>query len=349
MRRPLQIAIAGLVGGWLAAASAFHSGGVGNCGGCHVMHDTSQGQQATEGLLLSANPTDLCLRCHESDFGNTWGADVVNPGPMYGGGAFVFLTAENLNDAPGGSDPANYIPGHRAGHNVISDVLGTTADPEFTVSPGGSYPSSNLHCTSCHDPHGKAGHYRLLYGSDHPEARVNGQLFQYTTPAPDAAGIDVEGPAESETNHAAYRSGMTDWCGNCHGAYHSESSGSAFEHPVGESLGGEADNYNRYRGTGYMDGDGQTAYIATVPVETPDATTGFRGPVASSSQVTCMSCHRAHASSAPRSGRWDFNITTWAEEGVLSGTYEIPNPYETTAGDAQRRLCEKCHGADVPD
>jgi hypothetical protein len=62
----------------------------------------------------------------------------------------------------------------------------------------------------------------------------------------------------------------------------------------------------------------------------------------------CLSCHRAHASSGPYSGRWDFNITTWAEEGAISGSYAIENPYEASSGTQQRRLCEKCHGLNVP-
>ena len=83
--------------------------------------------------------------------------------------------------------------------------------------------------------------------------------------------------------------------------------------------------------------------------ESQSVTTTFTGPTPSDAEVTCLSCHRAHASSAPHAGRWDFNIATWADEGITSGSYRIPNPYETTSGNAQRGLCEKCHGQDVPN
>jgi len=342
--RPLAVATALAVVWSAVAADTFHSGGVGSCGGCHKLHD---GASVTGPLLLD-NPTDLCLRCHETDNGNSWGASLLAPGPVWGGGQFVFLLEENLNDGPGGNDPANYLPGHQAGHNVISPRKGTAADPVFSQSPGGSYPSANLHCTSCHDPHGRGGHYRLLYGSDYPDAVVNGQTFTYTQPAPEAVGIPLDGPAESDTAHNAYLRGVSEWCANCHQIYHDQTGSQNLEHPS-EPLGGsETSNYNVYRGSGFYDGDGLTAYIAAVPVEWPGMTTDFRGPIASGSRVTCLSCHRAHASSGPRSGRWDFNITTWAEEGVNSGSWPIPNPYAATAGDNQRRLCEKCHGPNPP-
>jgi hypothetical protein len=142
-------------------------------------------------LLIADNPTDLCLSCHRTDNGNSWGMDPLIPGPIHGGGQFVFLLEDNINDAPDEGDPLNYIPGSRAGHSVISLQEGTTPDPDWVTSPGGSYPSSNLHCTSCHDPHGRSGHFRLLYGSDRPDAVVNGQTFTYTRPAPDAVGIPL--------------------------------------------------------------------------------------------------------------------------------------------------------------
>ena len=61
--------------------------------------------------------------------------------------------------------------------------------------------------------------------------------------------------------------------------------------------------------------------------------------------VSCVSCHRAHASSAPNALRWDPNITVWAEEGIASASYAIPNPYASTAGPLQETLCQKCHGS----
>ena len=58
-----------------------------------------------------------------------------------------------------------------------------------------------------------------------------------------------------------------------------------------------------------------------------------------------MSCHRAHATSAPNAGRWDFNVLGMAADGVNSGSYKIPNPYDG----GQRSLCNKCHSKDEFD
>lgn len=348
MSSPARLAVAAWIALSSGAALAFHSGGVGSCEGCHSMHAADAGAPAGF-LLKAASPTDVCLRCHQTENGNTWGNDPRDPGPQYGGGAFVLLRASNLNDGPGGSDPLATIPGYRAGHSVISFSNGTMADPEHSTAPGGTYPSYNLHCTSCHDPHGKGGTFRLLYGTENPDARVNGQVYRFGNPAPQAEGIPLDGPGESPSSHTAYRSGMTEWCANCHGYYH-ENGLSPFEHPVRDEMDYDlVTTYNAYLGSGNATGTGLEAYIPQTPVEVDGATTSFRGPVATGARISCVSCHRAHASSGPRAGRWDFNITTWAEEGVLSGTWPIPNPYELTTGPSQRRLCEKCHGNEVPD
>ncbi len=60
----------------------------------------------------------------------------------------------------------------------------------------------------------------------------------------------------------------------------------------------------------------------------------------------CLSCHRAHASSAPAAGRWDFNVALLDEDGLVSGSYPIPNPY---LDPDQGTLCSKCHEGGAPD
>lgn len=76
----------------------------------------------------------------------------------------------------------------------------------------------------------------------------------------------------------------------------------------------------------------------------PDATwaksPGGGYPAAS---MGCTSCHRAHGSSSPKAGRWDFKVTYLSQDGVRSGSYPLPNPYGSPT---QRQLCEKCHYGD---
>lgn len=342
----MAVAAFGLLG---TPALAFHDGGVASCNGCHTMHagagnpaDTPTGNQF---LLKQSNSTDTCTRCHNTSYGNTWGASVTSPGNVYGGGQFVFLLEDNLNDGHNGH--LSPIPGYQAGHNVISVDKGTSVDPVNATAPGGSYNASYMHCTSCHDPHGKGGHFRLLYGNDFPESEAMGYSFDYTNPAPTAAGLAIFGAAESNTNHTAFNAGMSEWCANCHGDFHNTQYPTVLKHPSGAALGAEiAANYNMYNGTGHYDGSQTTAYLALVPFEDAGAaTTSTEGP-SGTSKVMCLTCHRAHASSAPDAGRWDFNIVTWSEEGVESGSYAIPNPYAATSGAEQRSLCNKCHAKD---
>ncbi len=335
------IFVAGLLAG---PAAAFHDGGVGACSGCHASHEVDGIPLISSYLLIGENSTDTCLRCHGMASGNTWGLDVLAPGPQYGGGPFVFLLEDNLNDEPGSS---LIISGDHAGHNVISPSMGANTDVNNPAAPGGTYPSSYLTCTSCHDPHGQGNHFRFLYGSDYPLSRSGGYEFNYTSPAIQADGISIFGPPESDTNHTAYRSGVSQWCQNCHNRVH-RGSNASFEHPQNHGMGDEARNYNSYLGTGDDSGTGVNAYKVLVPYEDMQSPgTGDSGPANPSSRLMCLSCHRAHASSAPYAGRWDFNILTWADEGI-SGSYPIPNPYPLI-GPSQGSLCQKCHGMEIPD
>ena len=101
--------------------------------------------------------------------------------------------------------------------------------------------------------------------------------------------------------------------------------------------------YNLYNGTAdSTGGTAATAYLAAVPFEDPAMTmTSTSGPTASS-RVMCLSCHRAHATSGPFAGRWDFYIDRLGDDGIVSGSYPIPNPY---LDPNQEPLCRKCHGS----
>jgi len=149
---------------------------------------------------------------------------------------------------------------------------------------------------------------------------------------------------ESNANHVAYKSGMSQWCANCHLDYLlSEHRGlSGFEHPADHGLENDiVTQYEIYNGT--LDPTGATASsssLAAVPFEDAGNTiNGSLGPTPSST-VFCLTCHRAQASSGPRSGRWDFNVTSLGQDGVVSGSYALPNPYPDPNQDP---LCYKCH------
>ena len=347
MKRVLVV----VLGGTLAIASsalAFHDAGVAHCNGCHTMHNSEDGMlvdgdspNGNPWLLRDATPSDVCLSCHAARHGAVFATDPLVPNTEYGGGDFVFLTEDNLNDGHGGA--TNAIDGDAAGHNIDAPSRGVGADGTLTSSPGGSFPASILGCTSCHDPHGNEN-FRLLYGI----GGVQDGQFTFTAAAPVADGIaNINGAGESFTNHTAYHSGMSAWCGNCHGDFHNNST--QLIHKSGMTMGATvAGIYNLYAGTNNQTGANPTnSYLPMVPFEDPGVTPVSTAGPSASSMVSCVSCHRAHATSGPDMGRWDFNVTLFSEDGVESGAYAIPDPYGDP--DNQRSMCNKCHNKDQYD
>lgn len=333
---------------------AFHDAGVADCAGCHTMHNSEDGAlvdpDSPDGnpwLLKDATPSDVCLSCHATGSRGVFSSDPLAPLPVKGAGDFVFLLEDNINDGHGGGDTlndgswANPISGTKAGHSIVAPSMGTTADPFLSTAPGGTFPSSQLGCSSCHDPHGNAN-FRLLYGA----ATIQDGLFTFTNGAPVAEKLPGRNDVEANNLHTAYISGMSAWCGNCHGDFHNNNT--KLIHPSGSTIGGTiATTYNLYNGTDDITGGTQAnAYLAAVPFEDAAATvTSTAGPTAAS-RVMCLTCHRAHATSAENMGRWDFGVTLLFEDGDESGSYEIPDPYSSIN---QRSLCNKCHAKDVND
>lgn len=313
------------------------------CSACHIMHNSQDGvlidpnnPDGNVNMLRSDNVSDICLSCHADNYGAVFGSNPLLPPPEKGAGNFVFLLEDNINDGADGL--TNPISGAHAGHNIVSQMMGTSADPNYVVAPGGSFPSDKLTCTSCHDPHGNTN-YRQLYGA----VEVQGGLYTFTNEAPVAEGISLLIGEESETNHNAYISGMSAWCGNCHGAYLNEHNpSSSFNHETLTTIENNVINhYNRYNGT--ADPIGATysnAYLAEVPFEDAANTTTSTTGMSATSQIMCVSCHRAHGSSAPYAGRWDFNVDLLADDGVNSNSYPLPDPYNSPT---QKELCDKCH------
>jgi hypothetical protein len=151
-------------------------------------------------------------------------------------------------------------PDYDHGHNIVAIDFNLYADPILTTSPGGSYPSASLGCTSCHDPHGQvgggtaqgglavsksgsygagtdtgaiSGNYRLLGDSSYTSGS-----YSFSHDAPVARQSNVNKYVETDHSHVDYGSGMSEWCGNCHSAIltnmHDDGSQS-FSHPSGNN------------------------------------------------------------------------------------------------------------------
>ncbi len=345
-----------------SAVLAFHDGGVAECAGCHTMHNSQDGQAVTDNeagynyLLVAGNSTDTCLSCH-AGYGQF--KDGLGYGP---GGDFYWITRTYTWSAHG-HDAHSWGDSH--GHNVISAAHGIAADATLTEAPGGDFLSQYLACTSCHDPHGNQN-FRLLYGSAEGP-KYNGGRYPFTADAPIAKGNSRKtyvggGGNETDSRHTVYKSGMSEWCANCHGDFLSDNT-SNHVHPVGEDMGSTvASVYNAYISSDEIVGGAQaTAYWGLVPFEAVnvdldaiDSTNYTMGPDGND-QVMCLTCHRAHASAFPDAGRWDFTETFIADShpvGTETGATpeDVANKYyEYTFVQNQRSLCNKCHIKDAFD
>jgi len=290
--------------------------------------------------------------------------------------------------------------GESHGHSIIAVDFGYSAASQKTA-PMGKYPSSALHCSSCHDPHNKyrrnwdgsittegapiiasgsysdspdpdintsVSVYRMLGGIDYQPKSLEGE-FRFTKDPPAAVSPRSYNRAETSTQtRVAYGSGMSEWCMNCHIYYNSKKS-----HPSGNTVKITHEMANSYNS--YLSGDSpSTSYLSLVPFEVGSTDyallkrlavkddSQLEGPV--NAIVSCISCHRAHASGWDHSLRFNHStrrITTcdssgntvypdpstdpaYAQGHSIAETKKAYYDREATKfGDWKRNLCSKCH------
>jgi hypothetical protein len=156
------------------ALALFHRGGVGDCEGCHTIHNSLQGigmsanlpsGMSNPYLLMGSDSSSTCLHCHQQtgDVGpttfhvstpDTEMAPGIPPKQLTPGGDFAWLK-KSYSWVPALGQAVSYSYGERHGHNIRSNDYGYFPDGTKTAAPGGSFPSILLSCISCHDPHGK--------------------------------------------------------------------------------------------------------------------------------------------------------------------------------------------------
>lgn len=401
--------------GLIGSASAFHSGGVAECGGCHSMHAPAANGSF---LLVGSDQSSTCLSCHEhaGDTGpssyhiSTADADMpagVPPKQRTPGGDFGWLKKTYTMTIRGTTTTEE---GSSHGHNIVAADKGYVADATLTTAPGGTFPSSQLACSSCHDPHGQfrrlttgaiaktgapikasgsytaatnepdasgaVGVYRLLAGAGYskgtatftgvPAAKVPSSynLTEATNQVRVAYG------SSSASGHVTWGN----WCGTCHPNMHSSG---ALVHPVDQTLGSTvATLYNTYVKSGDMTGTQASSFSSLVPFVSGTADyaalavlansngSNLNGP-ASNDQVSCVSCHRAHATGFPEMLRWQMEGEFIVYNSLYPGTDTTPTVPQFARGRTgaetqaayydrpvtqfasfQRVLCNKCHAKD---
>jgi len=299
------------------AAFAFHSGGVAQCESCHTMHNSVNGvrTQATNtwnqnilglqvgmagpSLVQASDRSSVCLNCHGVADTTANGYHIMSlgqaiPTERTPGGDFAWLSQ-------GGTQ------GPRKGHSIIAADFGfTTADPTKTlgVSPGGNYPTNQLFCVSCHDPHGTyrklpgfsgtfarsgapiatsgsygadpsatantaVGAYRLLAGKNWQPSFITNASLAFASDPMNAASPSSYNRSEAASDTlVAYGKGVSEWCANCHQAMLTSTStvANGHVHPNAQALSsGLVANYNSYVKTG--DSTGTQGYTSLVPIQ----------------------------------------------------------------------------------
>ncbi len=309
-----------------------------------------------------------------------------DPGDRHGHNivAFDYLyTADSTNmTAPEGSYPSQYlscISCHDPHGKYRRDASGLIATSGTAIQASGSYASS-----ADPQPGFSVGVYRLLAGKNYQPKYLSGN-FAFINDPPAAVAPDAYNRPESGTQtRVAYGSNMSEWCENCHATMHtivsSATSTVSQTHPVGSlaKFGSTmSTNYNMYVKTGVLTGIVNTSFLSLVPFEEgiseyPTLKAHARsddsylyGPDSASSQVMCLTCHRAHASGWDYATRWNTNTAYIVYNGFYSQDGQAYQPYGQgrTEMEAQKAyydmrasrfalnqdtLCHKCHVGALP-
>jgi len=284
--------------------------------------------------------------------------------------------------APGGSGfPSSQLScnschdNHGQYRRNQAGVVSKTGQPIYA---SGSYFNGTSVAANEPTANESVGVYRLLAGAGYTKDGV-------TFPGVPAAKVpSTYNRTEASTQtRAAYGLSTTSghvawgqWCGTCHPDMHSSGN---YVHPVDEDLGSTIANlYGQYVKTGDMTGTPASSFTSLVPfvngsgdyagVLAPLAVnndTQLGGPAASGDQVSCLSCHRAHASGWEFALRWNMEGEFMTYNGLYPGTDTTPTVPQFARGRLgaetqaayydrpvtkfatyQRVLCNKCHAKD---
>ncbi|ACH39686.1 cytochrome c [Citrifermentans bemidjiense Bem] len=287
-----------------------------------------------------------------------------------------------LTAAPGGTYPAANLAcsschdPHGKYRRLADGTKATTGLPIFN---SGSYINSKDPITGV----SAVGVYRLLAGVGYQPKSLTGS-YAFANPSPDALAPSsyngLNDTIAGGKDRVAYGQGMSEWCANCHTAMHKDNYTSGTKglvHPAGNGAkltAAIAGNYKSYVSSGIAGTPASGGYSSLAPFELGSgdyaAIKTFQaspGGVSTSSNVLCLSCHRAHASAFESMTRYylgnEFMTVADASNAAAydSSTTEnkINTGYSVTQqqnayngrpaslfGPYARDYCNKCHAKD---
>jgi predicted CXXCH cytochrome family protein len=312
------------------------------------------------------------------------GSAYNEPGDRHGhnivAGDFGYLADATNTTAPGGTFPAAQLAcnschdPHGSYRRRSDGTIGTTGG---AIIASGSYKTSTTPGYSDPPAAGTAlGVYRLLAGLGYSKGGV-------TYSGVPAAKVPNTYNQKEDTNQVRVAYGVAttgghetwgQWCSTCHPNMHSQGN---YVHPVDQALGSTIiGNYNSYVKSGDMTGVAASSYSSLVPFASNTNNYGTLAGLANNGsptgagptdgdQVTCLSCHRAHASGFPDMLRFNIEGEFMVYNGLYPGNDTTPSVPQfalgrlgaetqaayydrpvTTFASYQRVLCNKCHAKD---
>lgn len=320
--------------------------------------------------------------------GNIRNNPFVNEGTSHGhniiASDYGYVVETEHSIAPGGTYPADQLActschdPHGKYRRFADGTYGTTGLP---IANSGSYGTSANPVAGV----SAVGAYRILGGVGYQPKSLTGN-YAFVNGNPDAVAPSSYNRSEATSQtHVAYGKGISEWCANCHtamleNAYESGTAG--HRHPAGAGAKLTAEivtNYNAYKTSGVLTNTDLTkAYSTLVPFELGTADYTVLKPLAintdtldhsakATSNVACVTCHRAHASGFAESTRFflENELMTIADatnaaaydpsltENKINFAYNVAeqtNAYygrpASAFGPTARNLCNKCHAKD---
>lgn len=272
-----------------AQAGEFHGGNALTCSDCHTIHYSENALPPTRAeaggpwgrLLRYSNVNELCLSCHDGNEPKS--PDVLAPVTQYVGSGDEHSGAGFFS----GGDGSVSANGHDLGGAGSSVPLSTMGPVQ-------------LSCASCHDPHGNANYRNLR-----PDPGTGGgrdillgtDVFENVSPPvpPTQSGV-VQAYRRS---NIGYRSGMVQWCMQCHDLALTGGQTLGTSHPNEAAMSGFlADAAHWLAGTGTGFGTATNDGVEGVPrlrfQEPGGSSYATSTAVAATNQVFCLSCHHSH-------------------------------------------------------
>lgn len=294
------------------------------CAGCHVAHAATLPKLLKSG----ATQTHFCYLCHGTG----------GPGAPYDAQMGQIVHSTTHPSTAGGFErtggPAGDVITSR--HKVWGYATNIAAlDPADTASrlhvPGGTSPlTSGLVCGSCHDPHA-GGTLTVDVDGVMTAGSINPRLLRTKLPAGNNLQVrfkieDMGAWAHSDAHVyrvVGYVSGSNGWCGGCHDKF-----------DVGVGFGG-SDGVVRpmYRHAMGVPAD-LTGLAGRNYTNLETAGTPTEGTVPGDGEVACLTCHRAHSTTAAAAG-WATNWSSDGGTGLGSALLRMDN----------RGVCWSCHDA----